>query len=810
MRLFLGLLIIALASGSLSAQVAIRLGRVLPAPLGSTVELPISFDNSVSGVEIGGFDLLFTYDSAFVFQTVGIGQLLIDCGWEFFTYQHGADHEVRLVAIADINNGANHPTCYADTSGPLAEITFMAPSDSLYEGLFLSVTWVWYDCGDNTLSSRNGDSLFISNDVYDFDGINEFLITKDTTFPTFYGAPEVCISDGQGSATRLVDFHNGGVVLSANDTLPPIISCPDDTTLDNDLGQCGAVVTYDVVATDNLPGVVVECLPPSGSFFNVGVTPVFCIATDVIGNADTCSFLVTVQDAEPPTAVCPPALTVATDPDQCGATVTFDASVLDNCPGATVSCSPVSGFFFAEGTTTIGCLARDAAGNVDVCFFEITVVDTQAPIIECPSEIVVTNDPGQCGAVVEFDLPVYDNCEASIFYQPPPGASFPVGVTTVACLAVDRSQNMDTCLFDVVVIDTQPPLALVPADTVVSTDPGACNAVVSFSAGATDNCPDVTVMVEPSSGSTFEVGTDQVMVVATDMSGLVDTGYFMVTVEDCERPNVFCPTDIELFNDSGLYGAVVDYQLFATDNCQTVVTIVTPPPGSFFDIGTTEVSAVATDVAGNADTCNFNVTVLLNDPDGDNLPDWDDNCPDVYNPDQIDSDGDGAGDICDNCPLISNPGQEDGDSDNVGDPCDNCPEVANSDQVDSDGDTIGDSCDACPHDSLNDADADGVCGDVDNCPAVPNPDQADADGDGVGDACCCLHRGDIDHQGGISPIDISDLVFMVDYMFAGGSSPPCPDEGDIDGSGEPPINIADLVYIVDFMFAGGLAPPACP
>jgi hypothetical protein len=25
-----------------------------------------------------------------------------------------------------------------------------------------------------------------------------------------------------------------------------------------------------------------------------------------------------------------------------------------------------------------------------------------------------------------------------------------------------------------------------------------------------------------------------------------------------------------------------------------------------------------------------------------------------------------------------------------------------------------------------------------------------------------------------------------------------------------PIDIADLVYIVDFMFAGGPAPPACP
>ena len=36
-----------------------------------------------------------------------------------------------------------------------------------------------------------------------------------------------------------------------------------------------------------------------------------------------------------------------------------------------------------------------------------------------------------------------------------------------------------------------------------------------------------------------------------------------------------------------------------------------------------------------------------------------DNCPAVYNPEQIDSDEDGRGDACDNCPGISNPDQKD-------------------------------------------------------------------------------------------------------------------------------------------------------
>ena len=43
-----------------------------------------------------------------------------------------------------------------------------------------------------------------------------------------------------------------------------------------------------------------------------------------------------------------------------------------------------------------------------------------------------------------------------------------------------------------------------------------------------------------------------------------------------------------------------------------------------------------------------------------------------------------------------------------------------------------------------------------------------------GDDSCCVIRGDIDHSGGASPIDISDLVYLIDYMFSNGPPPPCP------------------------------------
>jgi len=88
-----------------------------------------------------------------------------------------------------------------------------------------------------------------------------------------------------------------------------------------------------------------------------------------------------------------------------------------------------------------------------------------------------------------------------------------------------------------------------------------------------------------------------------------------------------------------------------------------------------------------------------------------------------------------------------------------------------------------------------------------------------GGGTCCMGaiRGNVDMDPG-DVIDISDLVFLVDYMFTGGPPPTCAEEANIDGSccasgsseSLSDIDISDLVYLVDYMFNGGPAPPPCP
>ncbi|MEW6130960.1 MAG: HYR domain-containing protein [Acidobacteriota bacterium] len=163
----------------------------------------------------------------------------------------------------------------------------------------------------------------------------------------------------------------------------PTITCPGTITRSNDPGQCAAIVPYSVLVNDNCPGVAVLCSPPSGASFVVGTTNVTCTATDSGGATASCSFSVIINDTEPLSIACPANLMVTTTSSQCTPVVSYALPrAFDNCPGATVTCTPPPGSTFPVGTTLINCVATDARGSRATCSFSLTVVGhTEASLI---------------------------------------------------------------------------------------------------------------------------------------------------------------------------------------------------------------------------------------------------------------------------------------------------------------------------------------------------------------------------------------------------------------------------------------------
>ncbi len=138
---------------------------------GQPVEVPINITGSLF---VGGFDLLISYDKAALnFQSATPGKDLTDNNWEYFTYGYDLENNctdncpsglIRITAIAETNLGSNHPT-KANVS-EIAVLKFMVTNDRTYECTKIDLNFYWLKCNDNSFSSWDHDTTFISSKVY--------------------------------------------------------------------------------------------------------------------------------------------------------------------------------------------------------------------------------------------------------------------------------------------------------------------------------------------------------------------------------------------------------------------------------------------------------------------------------------------------------------------------------------------------------------------------------------------------------------------------------------------------------------------
>ncbi len=421
--------------------------------------------------------------------------------------------------------------------------------------------------------------------------------------------------------------------VTVNDTeLPVINNCPSNIVKSTDPGVCTAVVSWTApTMTDNCPMATMTSTHNPGATFNKGVTTVVYTATDMSGNTKTCSFTITVNDTELPVINnCPGNIVKNTDAGVCTAVVSWTAPTMtDNCPMATMTSTHNPGATFNKGVTTVIYTATDMSGNTKTCSFTVTVNDNELPVISgCPGNIVKNTDAGVCSAVTTWTAPTAtDNCPGLTFVSThSSGFAFPKGVTTVTYTATDMSGNTATCSFTVTVNDNElPVINNCPSNISVGTDPGVCNAVVSWTVPTvSDNCPMASLSSTHASGSTFSVGTHTVVYTATDMSGNTKTCSFTVTVSDNQFPTITCPANNMKGVDEGkcfytVVGTIQD-PTGVNDNCGVASVSYTLSgattgsgsnslAGKVLNKGVTTVTWKVTDNNGNMTTCSFTIDV---------------------------------------------------------------------------------------------------------------------------------------------------------------------------------------------------------
>ncbi|MEO6652615.1 MAG: HYR domain-containing protein [Ilumatobacteraceae bacterium] len=436
------------------------------------------------------------------------------------------------------------------------------------------------------------------------------VVTCDRASGSTFSLGDTTVSCG--SADSRGNRSTASFTVTVSDTTAPVLVVPDDFTVEA-TGPTGAVAEYTATASDLVDGVInPACDPPSRSAFGLGTTTVACWASDSAENHATGSFVISVVDTTPPTILAPLAIDGIEATSPRGAAVTFSVSASDLVSGdVAIECGGVvSGDVFAVGTTTVKCSSVDGATNRSMRDFNVTIVDTTDPALSVPATTVV-EATGPAGATVMYSAIASDIVDGVIspVCTPASGTVFPLGDTAVNCTATDAAGNAGRAGFTVTVVDTTAPMLALPL-TVSEEATGPTGAVAFFVASAYDLVDGARLVAcDPSSGSTFPLGSTTVRCEATDATNHTASGTFTVSIVDTTAPVVTVPANITV-DPTSIYGATVTFQTSASDIVDgPLATSCSPLSGSTFGFGTKEVTCSATDAAGNGALKKFTVTV---------------------------------------------------------------------------------------------------------------------------------------------------------------------------------------------------------
>ena len=294
------------------------------------------------------------------------------------------------------------------------------------------------------------------------------------------------------------------------------------------------------------------------------------------------------------------------------------------------------------GVNTITLSATDSAGNQATQAITITVVDQTKPELSTPSNITVPATDANGAATSDTAIQAFlssvsatDDVDTQVTVTHDAPATLPIGTTTITFTATDSAGNVQTVQATITVADANAPILTAPASiTVAATDVNgtakANSAIQAFLAGATatDNVT-TDLIINNNAPAVFALGVTSVTFSVSDGQNTT-TAQATVTVTDQTSPVFISELSPQVLvsGSGGLSRADLQIQaviakISASDNVDSQVNIEVSLP-LILPVGDTVITAIATDIAGNAAQMLFTIIVEL-----------DSNAPELFVPEDI-------------------------------------------------------------------------------------------------------------------------------------------------------------------------------
>ena len=441
-------------------------------------------------------------------------------------------------------------------------------------------------------------------------GIETRTLSKSSFDCSNVGSNTIWLSGKDASG----NIDSASAIITVQDLIKPTVITQNLTIYVDASGTATiTAMQVDKGSTDNC-GIASRKLSQSNfNCSNSGNNTIWLSVTDVNGNIDSSTAIITVQDIIKPTVITQN-LTVYLDASgSAGITAAqLDNGSTDNCGIATTTLSKSSFDCSNIGNTTIWLHVIDVNGNKDSASAVITVQDRIKPTVLAQHLTVYLDASGSRSITAsEVDKGSTDNC--GIATRALSKTSFDcntVGNNTVWLIVTDVNGNKDSASAEITVLDVIKPRIITQNLTVYLDASGSASITASqVDNGSTDNCGIASKSLSKSSFDCSNVGNNTIWLRVTDVNGNVDSAIAEITLMDSIKPLLSgTPQNIVL----GYCDAQLTYNMpTSRDNCNVSLRQIEGlPSGSLFPVGTTKNVFEATDASGNKSIASFDVKVI--------------------------------------------------------------------------------------------------------------------------------------------------------------------------------------------------------